>query len=330
MDNDVSLFGRRFFGKSQLAWLKKHGSFKNGIPSHDTINRVISAIEPKEFSNSFTNWVYEISKLGKGEVVAIDGKRICGSYDTGTGKSAIHMVSAFATANGLCIGQAITQEKSNEIKAIPELLEVLELKGCTITIDAMGCQTAIAEKIIKKGADYILAVKGNQGNLEQGIQDTIRFEKPIETNTQVDAGHGRIETRTCRVFKVSNHIEKKENWKNLANIVEIQAERTIKSSGETSHESRYYITSKKATAETFNNDIRNHWAIENKLHWILDVTFGEDASRKRQKFAAENFNTIAKIALTLLVNEKTVRASKKSKRLASALDPRYRDKILNL
>jgi predicted transposase YbfD/YdcC len=318
------------FGENQLPWLTKHGSFANGIPSHDTINRVISSIDPNQFSECFSSWINEIASLSKGEVVAIDGKRLRGSYDSTARTPAIHMVSAFASGNGLCLGQVSTHEKSNEITAIPELLDNLTLHGCTVTIDAMGCQTAIAEKILERGADYILAVKGNQGSLEQGVKDTVRFNKPIEASTDIDTGHGRIETRTCKVYNLSDHIENMDKWKDINRIIEIEAERIIKSTGQTSKETRYYITNKKATAETFNNDIRNHWSIENKLHWVLDVTFGEDASRKRQKFAAQNYNTIVKIALTLLANEKSVKASKKCKRLAAAVNPEFRAKILKL
>lgn len=313
-----------------MGWLKKYGAYHNGIPSHDTINRVISSIDPKQFSQCFSRWISEISSLSKNEVVAVDGKRIRGSYDSFTGKSAIHMVSAFASENSLCLGQVSTNEKSNEITAIPELLENLAINGCIVTIDAMGCQRSIAEKIIEKGANYILAVKGNQGNLEQGIKDTIRFENPIDRTTETDMGHGRIETRTCKIYKLSDHIERYDRWKNLNMIVEIEAERIIKSTGETSIQKRYYITSLKSNAKTINQAVRNHWSIENKLHWALDVTFGEDASRKRQKYAAENFNTILKIALTLLANEKSVRASKKSKRLAAAVNQEFRQKILKL
>jgi predicted transposase YbfD/YdcC len=318
------------FGHSQLKWLKKHGRFTNGTPSHDTINRVISSIAPDQFNHCFVQWINEIFSPSKGEVIAIDGKRIRGSYDTNSGKSAIHMVSAFATDHGLCLGQVSTDEKSNEITAIPQLLDNLDIKGCTVTIDAMGCQTAIAKRIIDRGADYILAVKGNQGGLQQGIADTIRFNDPIEIDTNEDIGHGRIETRICRVFELSDHIENVDRWRNIKHIVEIESKRIIKSTGETSLEKRVYITSKKADAITFNKDIRNHWAIENKLHWVLDVTFGEDESRKRQKYAAENFNTISKIALTLLSNDTTLRKSKKKKRLAAALEASYREKLLNL
>jgi len=318
------------FGQHQLEWLKKYGTYAHGIPSHDTINRVISSIAPDQFNHCFTQWINEIFSSCKQEVVAIDGKRIRSSYDTKSGKSAIHMVSAFATKHGLCLGQVSTDEKSNEITAIPQLLDNLDINGCTVTIDAMGCQTAIAKRIIDRGADYILAVKGNQGGLQQGIADTLRFNDPIDIDTNVDMGHGRIETRICRVYEVSDHIENAGRWININHIVEVEAERIIKSTGEKSVEKRHYITSKMAGAETLNADIRNHWAIENQLHWVLDVTFGEDQSRKRQKYAAENFNTISKIALTLLSNDTTLRKSKKKKRMAAALDSSYREKLLNL
>lgn len=318
------------FGKSQIQWLRKFYPFKNGIPSHDTINRVISAIEPKLFNECFVKWINEISHLSKGEVVAIDGKRLCGSYDKSSGKSAIHIVSAYASENKLCLGQISTNEKSNEITAIPELLNSLAIKGCTITIDAMGCQTKIAEEIIKKQADYLLAVKGNQSSLEQGIQDTIRFTKPIEEDSEVDIGHGRIETRVCKLYQVTDHIEEPERWKDFKTIVEIKTERTIKSTGEVNNMTRYYITNLAKDAKKINHAIRSHWSIENNLHWELDVTFGEDASRKRMKNAAENFNIISKIALSLLNTEKSVKASKKNKRLLAALNPDFRQKVLKI
>jgi predicted transposase YbfD/YdcC len=319
-----------FFGKSQIKWLKKHGSYKNGIPSHDTVNRVISSIEPKQFSSCFTSWINEISVLSDKEVVAIDGKSIRNSYDKASGKSAVHMVSAFASKNGLCLGQVSTKEKSNEITAIPELLENIAIKGSIVSIDAMGCQTKIADKIIEKKADYILAVKGNQGNLEQGIKDTVRFNKPFESHTETDFGHGRIEKRTCNLYELSEHIEEPERWQKLNMLIEIQSERIIKSTGDVNHQTRYYISSLKNNAATVNHAVRSHWSVENNLHWVLDVTFGEDASRKRQKFAAENFNTISKIALTLLANEKSVKASKKHKRLVAALNIEFREKVLKI
>lgn len=318
------------FGKLQFEWLQKHGDFPHGVPSHDTINRVISSIAPEQLNACFTQWVKEMFSASTDEVIAIDGKRICSSYDSRSGKSAIHMVSAFACEHGLCLGQVSTDEKSNEITAIPELLNNLDIKGSTVTIDAMGCQTAIAQQIIEQEADYILAVKGNQSSLQQGIEDTIRFHKPIDIDKSIDLGHGRIETRICRVYEISDHIENPEKWKNINYILEVQAERIDKRTSKSSIEKRHYITSKIADAAKFNRDVRSHWSIENKLHWILDVSFSEDKSRKRTKYAAENFNIISKIALTLLSNDKTPRRSRKRKRLAAAIDTQFREKLLNL
>lgn len=318
------------FGKEQLTWLKKYGDFTHGVPSHDTINRVISALDPAQFSDCFTRWINEISEISSADIVAIDGKRIRRSYDKYSNKAAIHIVSAFATANKLCLGQVATDHKSNEITAIPELLDVLALKGCTVSIDAMGCQTSIAEKIITKEANYILAVKSNQGKLLEGIKETISLEEPIDVDQNEDVCHGRIESRKCSVYKVSDLIENAKKWKNLQSIILIETERTEKLTGITTTQERYYISSKLDSAKSFNKDIRSHWAIENNLHWILDVTFNEDMSRKRQKNAAINFNIISKIALSLLSKETTLKASKKNKMFSAALNPEYRAKLLNL
>jgi len=315
------------FGLDQLEWLRKFGRFANGIPSHDTINRVFSAIDPKEFGRCFTKWVEGIGSLCEKEVVALDGKRICNSHDHE--KSAIHMVSAFATESGLCLGQLATDAKSNEITAIPQLLDILNIENCIISIDAMGCQKNIASKIINRQAHYLLAVKGNQSEMESNIEDTIRFIKADDTHLDTDLGHGRIETRHCSVYKNLAFIEKSDQWENLKTIVRIDSERIIKATGKTEHHTRYYISSLDDNAKNFNNWVRAHWGIENKLHWVLDVTFKEDYSRKRQGFAAENFNTILKIAMTLLLNNNSIKASRKRKRLKAALNQSYREKLLN-
>lgn len=317
------------FGEEQQEWLRKFGSFKNGIPSHDTINRVFSAIDPVQFNSCFTRWIESINNLSNQEVVAIDGKRICNSHDNAKGQSAIHMVSAFASQSGLCLGQLATDAKSNEITAIPELLDLLNVENSIVSIDAMGCQKKIASKIIEQKADYILAVKGNQSSLEQDIEDIIRFNKPDEVHTHTDYGHGRIETRKCSIYRELGNIENAQGWEKLKTIVSVQSERIMKATGKTEQQTRYYISSAEGNAQDFNKWIRNHWAIENKLHWTLDVTFKEDFSRKRQGFAAQNFNTVLKIALTLLVNEKSLKASKKTKRFTAALSHSYREKLLN-
>ena len=238
------------------------------------------------------------------------------------------MVSAFATQSGLCLGQVATQAKSNEITTIPQLLSMLDVKGCIVTIDAMGCQKNITSKILKQEADYILAVKGNQQSLEEGIMDTVRFKEPVSSDENVDCGHGRIETRRCMVYDNLDMIHSLSGWEGLKTILRIDSERTIKSSGETSLQTRYYISSMKASAKQFNKCVRSHWAIENNLHWSLDVVFGEDQSRKRKGYAAHNFNTIRKTVMALLIKEQQWKASKKRKRFIAALNENYRENLL--
>lgn len=316
------------FGAEQQHWLGRYGSFRSGIPSHDTINRVFSAIDPVEFSACFTQWVNSLRAQYDQEVVAIDGKRICNSHYQSN--PAIHMVSAFATQSGLCLGQVSTQEKSNEITAIPQLLCLLDVKGCIVTIDAMGCQKNIASKIVKQGADYILAVKSNQPLLEEGIRDTIRFNKPISSDVDIDCGHGRIETRECFVYNNLELVEGADQWEGLKTIFRIDSQRTIKSTGETSLQTRYYISSLESSAKQFNSSVRSHWGIENNLHWTLDVVFGEDQSRKRKGYAAQNFNTVRKTVMVLLANEQQWNASKKRKRLKALQNEKYRENLLKI
>ncbi|GHT65363.1 putative transposase YncI [Bacteroidia bacterium] len=313
------------FGQEQESWLRKYGAFKFGIPSHDTLNRVFSALDPEEFSTAFSQWIAHIRTGQPGEVVAIDGKRICNSYDEG--RSAIHIVSAFASEDCLCLGQIATEDKSNEITAIPKLLSMLDLQGDIVTIDAMGCQKKIASTIISRGADYILAVKGNQGALQEDIDYTIRLAKPESQAKEVDGGHGRIETRKCTVFTDLSYITQLQDWEKLSSIVLIESERIIKATGEASNEKRFYISSRKDIASIFNANIRKHWSIENNLHWSLDVTFREDFSRKRKDNAAKNFNVILKVALTLLGKDKSVNVSLNRKRMKALLNTEYRDKL---
>lgn len=319
----------KVFGDNQLDWLKKHGNFANGIPSSDTIGRLFAALDPKSFNSCFINWIESIRERTEHEVVAIDGKSIRGANPKKNGNKMPHIVSAFAAKNGITLGQTKVDEKSNEITAIPKLLDLLALEGCIVTIDAMGCQTDIAAKIIDGGADYILAVKGNQGALEQAVLDTVRFEKPDATNIEDDFGHGRIEKRTCRAYSELSHIEDKEKWKGLKTIVTIESEVFNKTSGESTTELRYYISSMPQHAELLNTSIRKHWSVENNLHWTLDVEFGEDRSRKRAGYAAENNNIALKIAMTLLANDNSKKVSKGSQRLRAALDTKYRDKLFN-
>jgi predicted transposase YbfD/YdcC len=287
------------FANSKEDFLRKFLKLENGIPSKDTINRLFSAIDSNQFENSFIEWVNSISQITKGQVIAIDGKTIRGAKSKGK-KSPVHMVSAWANENNLVLGQVRVNEKSNEITAIPQLIEKLMLEDCIVTIDAMGTQTDIAEKIIDNGADYILAVKENQKQLSEEIKDEFKFSKVIDTNTNIDYGHGRIETRKCSVISDFLFIDNKEDkWKNLKQIVKIESLREFKNSDKADEISvRYYISSLENNAEQYQQNIRSHWGVENKLHWTLDVGFSEDASRKRNKNATQNYSVLLKIALT--------------------------------
>lgn len=317
------------YGKMKEPWLNSFLSLPNGIPTHDTFNRVLSSLSPIEFEECFSNWVKSIIVATGHEVIAVDGKTICGAKVNG--KSPIHMVSAWACTNNLVLGQVKVNEKSNEITAIPTLIEALAVQGCVITIDAMGCQTDIADKIIERKADYVLAVKGNQGTLIEEIQDEFRFGKTIETSVDEDYGHGRIETRECSVIYADDfqHITQKEKWKNMSAIVRIESTREFKRTGEMEKATRYYITSTKQPAGEMQDIIRHHWGVENKLHWTLDVCFREDFNRKRHKNAAQNFSLINKIVLNLLKHEKSCKLGMKSKRKIAGWSEPYLLKILN-
>lgn len=230
------------YGKSKVSWLRNYLVLPNGIPSHDTFNRFFSALDPDKFEAAFLDWVKFISKLTDGDVVSIDGKTLRGSRDS-TSKHAVHIVSAWSHANSLSLGQLKVDEKSNEITAIPKLLEVLILKGCFVTIDAMGCQKEIAKKIVEKEADYILAVKGNQGCLEKDVEHTARFVEPSDEWIEEDFGHGRIESRKCTLYNDLSMIDKAGEWCKLQAVVKIEASRYIKSNGKQETETRFYITS---------------------------------------------------------------------------------------
>lgn len=319
------------YARAKIDFLRSFLELPNGIPSHDTFNRVFSSINSEQFEACFIAWVGSLAQMAPGQVIAIDGKAIRGAKSKGK-KSPIHMVSAWACENNLVLGQTKVAEKSNEITAIPKLLEVLAVEGSIITIDAMGCQQDIVAKIIDSKADYIIAVKQNQKQLYQDIEDEFRFSKTITTNTDTDLGHGRIETRTCSV--ISNnfaHLQSKEKWASLCSLVKVESTREFKNSEKPSERAtRYYISSLTAEAEDFQKAVRSHWAIENKLHWTLDVAFGEDASRKRAGNSAQNFSILNKIALNLLKNEKTEKQGVKGKRLRAAWDNDYMLTVLKL
>jgi predicted transposase YbfD/YdcC len=312
------------FGAEQQQWLRRYGEFRHGIPSHDTINRVISAIAPAELESCFKQWVNGLRADATEELIAIDGKTIRNSHHGQN--AAVHIVSAYATQSGLCLGQVATGAKSNEITAIPALIALLDIKGCTVSVDAMGCQRNIAGKIKKKKAEYILAVKGNQPTLEEGIRDTVRFHEPADYHEDIDCDHGRIETRKCSVFNNLDMIEGK--WTGMESVIKIESERTMKSTGKITSQTRYYISSLQSTAKEFNLAIRCHWAIENNLHWCLDVAFGEDLSRKRRANIASNFNLVRKIVMSMLRQDRAWQAGIKRKRAKALQIERYRETLL--
>lgn len=293
--------------KARKDWLKTILELPNGIPSHDTFQRIFRLIDPEQFRKCFLTWAREVARLSNGEVVAIDGKTLRGSKD-GDIRSPIHMVSAWANTNSMVLGQVKTDEKSNEITAIPRLLEVLQIKGCIITIDAMGCQKDIAEKIIEKEADYLLALKGNQGNFYEEVK--LFFDDCMQNNfkeynidfyTERNKDHGRYEIRKCFVTSEIQWLSEKKNWKNLKSIAMVESTRIIKE--KTTVEYRFYITSLAADAKQIGKSIRAHWGIENSLHWCLDVTFKEDSLRLRKDNGPENMAVIRHVALNLMKND---------------------------
>lgn len=319
-------------GKNKLKRLKKHGYFYFGIPVHDTIARIISAIEPNQFQDCFINWMKEAEISTEGEIVAIDGKTVRRSYDKKGKQGAIHMVSAFAAENGVVLGQVKTYEKSNKITAIPDLLSKLDIKGAVITIDAMGCQKAIAKKIIQKEAAYVLAVKGNQGHLSNAIRDffSIAHEENFKElshqfTEEIDKGHGRVEHRRYWLTEdLSSIKDLTSKWIGLKSVGMVESQRLI--GDKVTIDRRYFICSLNETDNLFAKAVRRHWSVENELHWVLDVSFREDDSRIRRENGAENMATARHITLNMLRQEKTCKKGIKAKRFKAALDSDYAEK----
>jgi predicted transposase YbfD/YdcC len=313
------------YGRIKKDWFSTFLDLPNGIPSHDTFNRVISSICPKSFEVCFSRWVGSLIE-STGDVISIDGKTICGAKVNG--KSPIHMVSAWASNNNVVLGQVKVNEKSNEITAIPELIEILALEGSIVTIDAIGCQKNIAEKIVRHNADYVLALKENQPDLLEQVVDEFRFSPISQSQTNIDYGHGRIETRICSVINCFDLVESHTEWKNLRSIIRIESVREFKGKDRLEKSTRYYISSLDKTAQELQQIVRSHWAVENKLHWSLDVAFGEDLNRKRANHASQNFSLLNKIVLNLVKNEKSSKLGIKSKRKIAGWDENYLLKIL--
>jgi predicted transposase YbfD/YdcC len=321
------------FGRSREAWLRRFLELEGGIPSHDTFGRVFSLLAPAEFEACFRAWVASIRRQLPDAIVAIDGKTLRRSHDRAAGLAPLHVVSAWASAQRVVLGQVATEAKSNEIEAIPRLLDLPMLTGCLVTIDAMGCQTKIAEKIVERGGDYVLALKGNQGVLAAAVEEAFidadakdyagLATEVVET---VERGHGRRETRRYRTLGTLEGVSRAPLWKGLNLLGMVESQREV--AGKVSIEVRYYIGSIGTDAERFARAVRGHWGIENDLHWRLDVAFREDESRVRDRQAAENFAVPRHIASNRLKNDKRKKVGIKNKRLSAGWDERYLEHLL--
>ena len=321
------------FGRKKRKWLAQFLDLDSGIPSHDRFNAILGAIKPAEFEACLLSWIAALHEITDGQVVAIDGKTLRRSFDAASSKSAIHMVSAWATANQISLGQVVVDAKSNEITAIPQLLKMLEIKGCLVTIDAMGCQTEIAQAILDAKADYVLAVKRNQPTLHDGIEWFFCYngaldyaEAAVSRHKTEEKGHGRKETRSYFVCDVPDDLPDRERWPKLS-AIGMAASETVRD-GKPCSEHRYYILSKKLSAKRFAAAVRDHWSIENRLHWQLDVSFQEDQCRLRRGHADANFSILRRTALSLLKNNHALKVGVKNKRLAAGWDDSYLEQVL--
>lgn len=324
------------YGQAKQSWLETLIDLPHGIPSHDTFGRVFRFINPHAFQERFLGWVAQLGQATAGEAVAMDGKQMRGAKDGSTSKAGLYMVSAWATEHGIVLGQRTVDAKSNEITAIPELLDTLALDGCVVTIDAMGCQTEIAAKIVDQDADYMLAVKGNQGTLAEDITDLFAgFEEAHwqavahDYTKTVHKDHGRLEIRECWVVskpEYLSYVRRASDWVGLRSLVKVTAHRRI--NGQTTTKTRYFISSLSASAERCLTICRDHWHIENDLHWVLDIAFNQDHNRVHKDHAPENLAVLQHIALNLVKQEKSSRSSIKTKRLRAGWDDDYLLKIL--
>ncbi len=327
-DNWVSI---EEFGKAKEEWFTEILQLKHGIPSHDTFGKVFAAIDAEEFSRCFSNWVAALSTLTNGEIIAIDGKCVRRSLDKASNKKAIHMVSAWAHQNRLVLGQVKVDEKSNEITAIPKLLQQLDITGALITIDAMGCQRKIAKQIVEQGGDYLFSLKGNQGDLHDDVRlwFEAQEEEKCSSETELDYGHGRIETRQVRASKDINWLKDRHEWPFLASIVAVTATRDT--GKKTTKETRYFISSLDTDdKQQLGNAVRAHWSVENELHWTLDVAFNENQCRIRKGHSAANMTTLRHVALNLAKAEKTAKVGVKIKRLKAGWDNNYLLRMLGI
>jgi predicted transposase YbfD/YdcC len=323
------------FGAAKREWLASFLELENGIASHDTFRRVFILLDTIELKTLFVDWISAAVSLSKGALVGIDGKNLCGSKEPVKGKKALNVVSAWASEASVVLGQVKCAEKSNEIRAIPELLKIIDIAGCIVTIDAMGCQTEIVKEIVEKGADYVISLKGNQGNLHQQIKDYLDWAdrtgfKEIQYDycQTLEKGHGRIEERRCWVTEEIGWLKEKDDWENLQSVVMVEAIREVKGREKTV-ERRYFISSLAANAEEALRCVRGHWAIENELHWCLDIGFREDNCQVREAKSAENLATLRHIGINLLKQEKSCKRGIEGKRKKAGWDENYLLKVLN-
>jgi predicted transposase YbfD/YdcC len=324
------------FGKAKEAWLRTFLELPNGIPSHDTFGRVFAALDPQAFERCFQAWIADLAGSSEGKLIAIDGKTIRRSLDRASGKAAIHLVSAWIHENHAVFGQLRTEDKSNEITAIPKLLEMLNLKAATVTIDAIGCQKDIAQKILDRGGQYVLAVKANQETLHEDVRlfldDAIArgfCDIQHDCYQQTEKGHGRIETRRCWTTGQTDWLRQRHDWPGLHSIAVVDCCRQV--ADKVSTQRRYFISSLPGqTAQRIATAVRNHWCVENELHWSLDVCFGEDQSRVRMGHATENLSRVRRLALTLLKQEKTAKVGIKAKRLMAGWNEKYLLRVLRI
>jgi predicted transposase YbfD/YdcC/predicted DNA-binding protein (UPF0251 family) len=321
------------FGRVKRKFLEQFLDLSAGIPSHDRFNAIFAALKPAEFEKCLLSWITSLHQVTAGQVIAIDGKTLRRSFDQANSKSAIHMVSAWATANHISLGQTVVDQKSNEITAIPELLKIIELSGSLVTIDAMGCQVKIAQAIIDAKANYVLAVKGNQKSLYNSIHRYFKDHQSddfarvqIDRHQTHEKQHGRQETREYFLCAVPEQIADQERWPQLT-AVGMAVNKTLRN-GKPTQETRFYILSELLTAPQFGKAVRSHWAVENNCHWQLDVTFQEDQCRIRKGHADANFSVMRRMAISMLKNNHRRKVGIKNKRLIAALDDTYLTEVL--